>query len=202
MIVRPSNRQMKLLRFFGVQVSDKLSAGAAGWEIVRILEGDANREQWRRYLFVTEDFDSDSPDLKPFTREALDRAVVPYDWSASAAEREFREDLVAKLLDGVAPFDVPQPPVTFSGSTFVFTGRFEFGSRKKCEAAVLERGGALAPSESVTHLVDYLVVGAKGNLQWKRETYGSKIEKAVVERRGHGTPAIISESHWRRYLNE
>ena len=98
---------MKLLRFFGVDADDKLSVGAAGWEIARILEDDENRERWRRYLFVTKDFDSDSPNLKPFTREALDHAVVPADWDESAAVKEFREELVAKLLDGVSPFDVP-----------------------------------------------------------------------------------------------
>jgi NAD-dependent DNA ligase len=191
---------MKILRFFKIVGAQDLSAGEAGPEIARILEDAANAELWRRYLYVTRDFDSDSPELRPFTPEAVAAVLVPAGWDAAAAERGFREELVAKLLDGRAPFDSPPPRVTFGGSTFVFTGRFEFGSRKRCEAAVLERGGALAPSEYVTHLVDYLVVGAKGNVQWKAGTYGSKIERAVVERRGHGTPAIIAESHWRAFL--
>jgi NAD-dependent DNA ligase len=201
MVIRPSNRQLKMLRFFGVDAPERLSAGAAGWEIARLMEDVENSELWRRYLYLTEDFDVDSSELKLFRREHLETVSVPWDWNPSVAERLFREELVAQLLDGASPFDVPQPPVVFDGSTFVFTGRFEFGSRKACEAAVLQRGGALAPSETVTHLVDYLVVGAKGNLQWKRDTYGSKIEKAVLERRGHGTPAIISEKHWRAHVD-
>jgi NAD-dependent DNA ligase len=138
---------------------------------------------------------------KPFSPEQINGIEVPESWNESVAQRVFREELAAQLLVGNSPFDVPQPPIVFAGSTFVFTGRFMFGTRKACEEAVLKRGGALVPGESVSHLVDYLVVGAKGNLQWKREGYGSKIEKGVVERRGHGTPAIVSEEHWKRYLD-
>lgn len=200
MVVTPSNRQLKLLRFFGVQVSEKLSTGAAGWEIARVMEDSDKREQWRRYLYVTRDFDSDSSELKPLSREDLETVEVPADWDASVAQKQFREELAEHLLNGASPFDIPQPPVLFEGSTFVFTGRFRFGPRRTCEAAVLKRGGALVPGETVTHLVDYLVVGELGSAQWKRQAYGSKIEKAVVERRGHATPAIISEKHWREYL--
>ena len=50
MVVRPSNRQLKLLRFFDVQISEKLSAGAAGWEIARLMEDVENCDRWRRYL--------------------------------------------------------------------------------------------------------------------------------------------------------
>ena len=37
---------------------------------------------------------------------------------------------------------------------------------------------------------------------WAHGSYGRKIEAAVVSRRMLGAPAIISEEHWRRHLDE
>jgi hypothetical protein len=55
-------------------------------------------------------------------------------------------------------------------------------------------------NKEVSHVIDYLVVGAKGSPRWKHETYGAKIEAAVVERYIHRKPAIITEKHWRAHL--
>ena len=55
-----TNRQKKLLRFFGFQVNDNLTTGAAGFEISRIMSDNDLRERWRKYLFLTQDYDSDS----------------------------------------------------------------------------------------------------------------------------------------------
>ena len=57
--IHASNRQKKLLRFFKVSFHPNISAGAAGWEIAAIMSSEDCREQWRRYLFPTSDFDSD-----------------------------------------------------------------------------------------------------------------------------------------------
>jgi len=196
-----SNRQKKVLRFFGIQFSPEISVGAAGWEVGALMESDANREQWRKYLFLTEDFDSDSDALKPFDRQALDAVVVPDGWNAADAEDHFRkETAVGEMVDG-SPFDNPQPPVEFKGKRFMFTGKFEFGSREACQAMVIERGGFAPTPKSVSSDIDYLVIGSEGSKTWKRGSYGNKIESAILARRQHGSPAIISEDHWASALN-
>ena len=53
----PSNRQKKILRFFEVPFSPRISEGAAGLEVAALMESEANRERWRRYVYLTKDFD-------------------------------------------------------------------------------------------------------------------------------------------------
>ncbi len=67
-------------------------------------------------------------------------------------------------------------------------------------AAVIERGGKAPDSKSVTHDVDFLVVGTQGSPQWKREAFGNKIENGILARRDFGSPAIVSEEHWKSFL--
>lgn len=158
-VFRASNRQKKLLRFFEVPFSANISAGAAGWEIATIMSSDECRERWRRYLFLTKDFDSDTDSLKPFNAEALQGVQIPEDWSSSAAFRQFRDELVDDILHDESPFDRPQPDVLFTKRTFMFTGKFAFGTRKACQDAAISRGGSAPDQKSVSHLIDYLVIG-------------------------------------------
>jgi len=194
----PSNRQLKLLRFFGIEVDDDCSVGAAGWEIGQLMSHSENRDLWRRYIYVTGDTSQESPhpvDVQPSDLLAAD---VPDEFDYRAAVRAAREEMVEQLLDGASPFDVPQPPVRFSGRAFLFTGKFDFGDRKACKQAVEAKGGTSA--KSVTSSLDYLVVGTKGSPTWKKGRYGAKIERAVALRRTCGAPAVISEEHWKRAL--
>mgnify|MGYP001548731058 CR=1 FL=1 len=92
------------------------------------------------------------------------------------------------------PLDEPMPPVEFSGKSFLFTGLFAFGNRKKCQEQVDSLGGTNA--NSVTKNLDYLVLGTYVNNNWAHETYGRKIEKAVANRNNGLPVAIISEQHW------
>ncbi len=201
-VLRASNRQKKLLRFFEVPFSANISAGAAGWEIATIMSNEECRERWHRYLFLTKDFDSDTDSLKPFDTAALQTVQIPDDWSSSAAFRQFRDELVDDILHDESPFDRPQPDVLFTKRTFMFTGKFAFGTRKTCQDAVISRGGSAPDQKSVSHLIDYLVIGAEGSKAWRRGTYGNKIEDAILSRRVYGSPAIISEGHWVAVLNE
>lgn len=195
-----SNRQKKLLTFFEVPFYPRISAGAAGWEISALMESTERRELWRRYLFLTNDFDSDSDQLRPFDRAALEAVVIPEDWNASAALEQFRSEVVgAEMADG-SPYDEPQPDIQIPGRTFMFTGNFTFGSREECQAVVVAKGGSAPAQKSVSHSIDYLVVGSKGSKAWKRGSYGNKIEAAILARREYGSPAIVSEDHWLRYL--
>jgi len=200
-----TNRQKKILRFFGIEFSPGITVGAAGWDIGLLLSNDECAERWSRYLLLTRDFGRDSDQLLPYDLDALDALDVPEDWDwreeVRAAAQEHRDSLVAEVLeehDG-SPFDRPQPPVSFAGTQFVFTGKFDFGSRKECQEAVTQLG-ASAP-KSMTRSVDYLVIGTQGSPTWKKKgKYGRKIEAAIVSRREHGSPAIISEDHWMSFM--
>jgi hypothetical protein len=201
-IPRASNRQKKLLQFFDIPFSANITAGAAGWEIATIMMNDECRDRWRRYLFLTKDFDSDTDSLKPFDKTALQAVQIPEGWSSSEAFRKFRDELVDNILHDESPFDLPQPPVLFPKRTFIFTGKFAFGTRKACQDAAVSRDGSAPDQKSVSHSIDYLVIGTEGSKAWRRGTYGNKIEDAILSRQEYGTPAIISEAHWVPALNE
>lgn len=84
--------------------------------------------------------------------------------------------------------------ITFPDNIFMFTGKLCYGSRKKAEMAVIEHGGKLAPSDTVTETVNYLVVGDIGSPDYKFSRFGRKIEKAVLIRKGGAkTPGIVKE---------
>ena len=197
-----TNRQKKVLRFFGLPFGPNLSVGAAGLMIGESLADEVNREKWQKYLFLTQDFDSDSEHLKPFSFADLDALKIPDGWSGQQAIAEFKEELAAKIVREESPFDQPPPRVVFKGKSFLFTGQFEFGSRKECQKAVIMRGGIASDRKQVSHLIDYLVVGSVGSKVWSKGSYGNKIESAILARRQHGTPAIISEEHWIAAMKE
>ena len=171
-------------------------------QIAALMESEANREQWRRYVYLTKDFDTESDQLLTFDPKELGAVEIPEGWSASAAVQKFREELVEKELADDSPFDKPQPPVEFRGRSFIFTGNFAYGSRKACQEAVIERGGRAPSQKFASREIDYLVVGNDGSKTWKRGSYGNKIESAILARREYGTPAIISEEHWVSSLKE
>ena len=189
-----SNRQKKILKFFEVPFTARLTAGAAGYEIKKLMADDAKRERWRRYVFLTQDFDSASDELKTYESAKLDSVVVPEDWSSSDAVSEFRKEFAADLLRDQSPYDEPQPPIVFVDRVFVFTGKFSFGSRDACQEEVIRRGGRT--QNAVSRTVDYLVIGEEGSTAWREGAYGNKIETAVLARRECGMPAIVSEVHW------
>ena len=197
-----TNRQKKLLRFFTIPFGPNLTQAAAGVRIEKLMSDERNRENWRKYLFLTQDFDSDSDKLIPFTPEDLAAVKVPTGWSGSQAIEDYKEELAAKLVREESLFDYPQPKVIFAGKVFMFTGQFAFASRKECQQAVEQRGGIASDQKQVSHTLDYLVVGTAGNKTWSKGSYGNKIESAVLMRRQYGRPAIISEEHWIAALKE
>lgn len=58
------------------------------------------------------------------------------------------------------PIDSPPPDLVFPGRTFVFTGKFAFGPRRVCEAAVQALGARARAS--ITRDTNYLVIGTFG----------------------------------------
>ncbi len=191
-----TNRQKKILRFFGIKFAHNISSGAAGWEICLIFNDPENELAWNKYLFLTQDFSGDSDQMTAFERTELDSLELPQDWTASAAASQYRSDVVASEISDGSPFDAPEPEIEFRGKSFMFTGKFTFGDRSACQGAVESHGGAAPDTKTVVPEIDYLVIGTDGSKAWKMGAYGNKIEKAILLRRERGTPAIISENHW------
>lgn len=113
--------------------------------------------------------------------------------SFSNGDFELGEVLKATTL----PVCDPAPMLTFAGRSYCFTGTFNYGQRKHCEAAVVERGGA---SGSLTRRTDVLVIGLYATESWKHSSFGHKIMKAVDMRDGGVPITIVSEEHWTRHL--
>lgn len=92
------------------------------------------------------------------------------------------------------PFDRPYPVIVWSGSIFVFTGKFAFGTRTDCQRQTERLGGIC--EENVTTRTNYLVIGTFGSRDWVHTPFGRKIEKGVGFR-ATGIPiAIVAEDHW------
>ena len=60
-----SNRQIKVLKFFGQFLGMPITKGAASRIITQVFMIPENRELWLKYVFLTGDKGQDSPDLQP-----------------------------------------------------------------------------------------------------------------------------------------
>lgn len=106
---------------------------------------------------------------------------------------EIGEPLKATTL----PLCQPAPALTFPGLRYAFTGTFNFGRRKDCEAAVIQRG---ATAGGIAQKTNVLVIGVYATESWKHSSFGNKIVQAA-EWREQGFPIlIVSEEHWVRHL--
>ena len=73
------------------------------------------------------------------------------------------------------PLDVPPPSFAWSGSVFVFTGKFAFGTRASCQCEADKRGGRC--ESNVTRRTRYLIIGTFGSRDWVHTSFGRKIQK-------------------------
>ncbi|AXT46588.1 BRCT domain-containing protein [Chromobacterium rhizoryzae] len=96
------------------------------------------------------------------------------------------------------PFSSPLPDLTINGGKFCVTGTFEFGTRKKVQEVIENKGGVVLPGVKVD--LDFLVIGTINSRDWKHNTFGNKIEKAVEYQTKGRQIHIIPESHWMRYV--
>jgi NAD-dependent DNA ligase len=153
----------------------------------------------------------------PFVTEAFPGNVLSQRllriFEDGRADEEERADLLellravtgqsadTSLADNTAtalPLDAPPPRLEFDGVEYVFTGKMIFGTRKACEAAVVQRGAAVGAR--VTQRTRVLVIGTLGSAAWKESTHGNKIIEAV-ELRDRGKPIrLVSEQHWVGHL--
>lgn len=96
------------------------------------------------------------------------------------------------------PLEPECPELIVEGSLFCFTGKFAFGTRKNCEAEIINLGGRCHSTPA--QKTDYLVIGILGSRDWMHTSHGRKIEKAVQLREaGHGVK-ILSEQMWTEAL--
>ncbi|MER9593190.1 BRCT domain-containing protein [Mesorhizobium australicum] len=134
--------------------------------------------------------------------EILDDGVLHADEHAelldtlnSFSNRDF--ELGEVLKPTTLPLCDPAPTLTFAGRLYCFTGTFNYGQRKFCEQAVVDRGGLTG---GLTQKTNVLVIGAYATESWKHSSFGDKIVKATGWR-DHGVPiSIVSESHWTSFL--
>jgi hypothetical protein len=133
-------------------------------------------------------------DGKVDAEERADFLVLLRDLVGAGAEVGVVDSAPTRL-----PLTQPPPPVQFGGRTFVFTGRFLYGTRRACWRAVAELGGSY--EDAVTQRTDYLVIGSAGSADWVHSSHGRKIEKAVwAIEQGHRL-LIISEEHWVKHID-
>ena len=87
------------------------------------------------------------------------------------------------------------PTVIFPENEFVFTGKFLYGTRTACEAAVVKRGATV--KDYITQDTNYLVIGTRASPEWIAENFGRKIQKAAdMAESGMYEISIIREVDW------
>lgn len=68
-------RQIKVLRFFGIDTDKPLTKGQCSTHISRLFRDPDNEALWTAYVNTTGDNDESTPDLLPHDREELKRLV-------------------------------------------------------------------------------------------------------------------------------
>lgn len=146
----------------------------------------------------------------PLNHLAQRLAAIYSDNWVDEAERLQLAEILSSIVGGTAgiilgedaatelPLDVPPPALMWTGSTFVFTGKFAFGTRAECQRQV-SRLGALCNAD-ITRSTDYLVIGTFGSRDWVHTSFGRKIEKAVHYREADGRLCIVGEDYWVRCI--
>ena len=196
----PTNRQIKVLKFFGVEIAPCHNKGMASGISARLFRDEENKELWEKYVYHTGDESQDSPDLAAFDREELRTVVIPDDWNPKRASgisngRQARlREMIADMMREGSPFDDPIPVISFDGTSFAFTGKFSSGTRPECQEAVQSFGGI--GQSNVNRATDYLIIGSEGSGNWAEGSHGRKIEKAMMLRMDTGKPVIVSEADW------
>jgi NAD-dependent DNA ligase len=124
-----------------------------------------------------------------------DEARELLDTLDSLASRDF--ELGEVLKSSTLPLCDPAPVLSFAGQKYCFTGTFNFGQRKACEQAAVERG---AEAGSLMKKTNVLVIGIYATESWKHSSFGNKILNASEMRSGGVPISIVSEQHWASHL--
>lgn len=84
-------------------------------------------------------------------------------------------------------------------ANFCFTGVFAFGGRPDCEDECRKYGGVVKKFP-VKSSLSYLVIGSLANPKWALPMQGTKIEKALDNKRERCPTLIIHEDTWQQIL--
>ena len=75
-----------------------------------------------------------------------------------------------------------KPSIEFTGKTFLFTGKMEWGTRPEVASFVEERGGCVSGSKTITKDIDYFVLGEDKEKGWTSLLHGGKLKQAFLKR--------------------
>lgn len=100
----------------------------------------------------------------------------------------------ADVVERALPLDDPMPRLHFGDNECVFAGHFVWGTRARCEQAVIARGGVFA--RKVTDRTNIVIVGEVGNPDWSRSPFAADIAEAVKQRAAGARLVIVDEEHW------
>lgn len=195
-------------RVGGLRISDRQIDELIGLARGIAADGDINRaeiEFLQKWLAGNVDI-SDQPVVRTLygrINDILADGIVDEDEKVELLDtlnrfsnRDF--ELGEVLKSTTLPLCKPMSTLSFPDQTYCFTGTFNYGGRKVCEAAVTERGGYAG---SLTKKTSVLVIGVYATDSWKHSSFGNKILKAA-DLRDQGHPIrIVSEDHWVSHLS-
>lgn len=127
--------------------------------------------------------------VTPDEREELKEAMIAFTGC----------DLATGSVDGLSirsPLEYVDE-LKIKGSVICLTGNFLCGSRSSCVAEIEAAGGIVI--DDITQKLDYLIIGTLSSRDWRYQSYGRKIEKAIEYREKGHSLKIISEEHWRQH---
>lgn len=175
----------------GLIADDEINANEIRF-LARWLEGQSHiHNDWPTDLLI-----------RQLAEILADGKIEPHELISFA--ETIRSIIGEKVIDGPGechavtscelPYCNPQPQIAFEGQSFCFTGKFVFGTRDKCEKAVVRHGGII--KSGVVNDLDYLVIGFLSNPNWAHTSYGRKIEGAMALKSSGKKISILSEEHW------
>lgn len=211
-----SNRQLKVLQFFGFSVDDQITKGVASRIITDLFRQNDKRSVWEKYVYLTGDVGQESPNLLPFDSALIESTIVPEDWrpprpsskhddtgrskrvSRDKSEHARHIEMALDILKEGIPFDDPTPVIEYAGKHFCFTGKFTLGTRQLCEDTVANKGGIPVPNVVIE--TNYLVVGGEVSPAWAHEAFGRKIERALVLKLEGHSISLVTEEDWEKTI--
>ncbi|MDP8173650.1 BRCT domain-containing protein [Pasteurella skyensis] len=138
-----------------------------------------------RFYMVISELTDDEKENKKILKK-LEKLII--DFSGITDDLCDGNSLGEEFFDKVGAID-------FTNKVVCFTGKFQYGSRKKCSELAKQQGARVVDDWSFK--VDFMIIGNLSSNQWMYQNYGRKIEwaKEAQQKRGHHVK-IITEGQW------
>lgn len=139
-----TNRQQKVLKLFNYSFPLSITKGIATSYVARIFGNPHHRALWDRYVKLTGDIGSETPDLRPFhisdllAVNLLDHGTDPAIKNPPQASMRF---LVAIIGCGIPPTEIsgPPPPTEAQIEFLRFIGKRNIPSTRRAANVVIHR---------------------------------------------------------------